>query len=92
MSRFRWSHADISKSSNISILQDGLIAHTLGGMSDIQIKSKKEERVQFLTTAEQVQALEDWMFSKRIRSQGEAIRRLIELGMQADQSRQSSAA
>lgn len=61
-------------------------------MSDIQIKSKKEERVQFLTTAEQVQALEDWMFSKRIRSQGEAIRRLIELGMQADQSRQSSAA
>jgi hypothetical protein len=79
-------------SSNISILHDGTNAHTLGGMSDIQIKSKKEERVQFLTTAEQVQALEDWMFSKRIRSQGEAIRQLIQLGMQADQSRQSNAA
>jgi hypothetical protein len=61
-------------------------------MSNIQIKSKKEERVQFLTTAEQVQALEDWMFSKRIRSQGEAIRQLIELGMQADPPRQSNAA
>jgi hypothetical protein len=61
-------------------------------MSDIQIKPKKEERVQFLTTAEQVQALEDWMFSKRIRSQGEAIRQLIQLGMQADQSRQTNAA
>lgn len=92
MSMSRRCHRIISKSSNISILHDNANAHTLRGMSDIQIKSKKEERVQFLTTAEQVQALEDWMFSKRIRSQGEAIRQLIELGMQADQSRRSSAA
>jgi hypothetical protein len=78
--------------SKVSILQEFEIAHTLMGMSNTRTRPKKEERVQFLTTAEQLQALEDWRFENRIGSQGEAIRQLIELGMQVQPVRQSNAA
>jgi hypothetical protein len=78
--------------SKVSILQGIEIAHTLMGMSNTHTRPKKEERVQFLTTAEQLQALEDWRFENRIGSQGEAIRQLIDLGMQVQPVRQSNAA
>ena len=90
-SRFRQYNSDISMSSNISMLQEGPNQPILLAMSDTLNRPKKEERVQFLTTAEQLHALEEWMFSKRIRSQGEAIRRLIELGMQADPPQSNAA-
>jgi hypothetical protein len=42
----------------------------------------RDQRVPLLMTASEVKAVDDWSFAKRIRSRGEAIRRLIQLGLQ----------
>jgi hypothetical protein len=42
---------------------------------------RKTERIQVLMTPSEVSALDDWAFANRIRSRGEAIRRLIEAGL-----------
>lgn len=44
---------------------------------------RRTERVPLLMTPGEVKALDDWAFANRIRSRGEAIRRLIELGLTA---------
>jgi hypothetical protein len=41
----------------------------------------KTERVTTMMTPSEVKAVDDWSFAQRIRSRGEAIRRLIELGL-----------
>jgi hypothetical protein len=41
----------------------------------------KTERVTTMMTPSEVKAVDDWSFAQRIRSRGEAIRRLIQLGL-----------
>jgi len=43
----------------------------------------KTERIQLLMAEAEVRAIDDWSFANRIRSRGEAIRRLVELGLKA---------
>ena len=45
----------------------------------------RSERVTTMMTPSELKAVDDWSFQQRIRSRGEAIRRLIELGLQAVQ-------
>ena len=42
----------------------------------------KSERVTTMMTPSEVNAIDDWSFAQRIRSRGEAIRRLIEMGLE----------
>jgi hypothetical protein len=51
---------------------------SLPGMTEI-----RDQRVPVLLTASELERLDDWMFGQRLRSRGEAIRRLMELGFQA---------
>jgi hypothetical protein len=44
---------------------------------------QKTERVQLLMTPSEVKAVDDWSFDHRVRGRSEAIRRLIEAGLQA---------
>ena len=50
------------------------IAH----MSD----QNRDQRIPILLTPKELERLDDWMFGRRIRSRGEAIRRLMEFGYQ----------
>ncbi|GAB6854141.1 hypothetical protein JCM15831A_11650 [Asaia astilbis] len=43
----------------------------------------KSERVTTMMTPSEVREIDDWSFESRIRSRGEAIRRLIKLGLEA---------
>jgi metal-responsive CopG/Arc/MetJ family transcriptional regulator len=48
----------------------------------------KTERITILLSPSELKTIDDWSFSERIRSRGEAIRRLIELGLEAAKDRQ----
>jgi hypothetical protein len=41
----------------------------------------KSERVTTMMTPSEVKEIDDWSFARRIRSRGEAVRRLIEMGL-----------
>lgn len=43
----------------------------------------KDQRIITLMTPSEVEAIDEWMFSNRIKSRGEAIRRLCQIGMAA---------
>jgi hypothetical protein len=43
----------------------------------------KSERVTTMMTPSEVRAVDDWSFAQRIRSRGEAIRQLIQVGLEA---------
>ena len=43
----------------------------------------KTERITTMMTPSEVKVIDDWAFANRIRSRGEAIRRLIETGLKA---------
>ena len=45
---------------------------------------KKDQRVTLMMTQTELRRLDDWAFEKRIRSRGEAIRRLISAAILAD--------
>jgi hypothetical protein len=45
----------------------------------------KSERITTMMTPSEVKVIDDWAFANRIRSRGEAIRRLIEVGLKARQ-------
>ncbi len=47
----------------------------------------KTERVTTMMAPSDVKAIDDWSFEQRIRSRGEAIRRLIEAGLKAEKSK-----
>lgn len=47
------------------------------------VEELKSERVTTMMTPTEVKEVDDWSFQNRIRSRGEAIRRLIELGLEA---------
>lgn len=43
----------------------------------------KTERITTMMSSAEVKAIDDWAFANRIRSRGEAIRRLVDLGLKA---------
>ena len=47
------------------------------------VPDPKTARVQLMMTPAEVKAVDDWSFEQRIRGRSEAIRRLIELGLEA---------
>jgi hypothetical protein len=47
---------------------------------------EKSERLHLLASPEEIQAIEDWQFKNRISSKGEAIRRLVQIGIRADRT------
>ena len=49
-------------------------------MSEAKLKT---ERITTMMSGAEVTAIDDWAFANRIRSRGEAIRQLIELGLKA---------
>ena len=55
------------------------VAHVayISGMAD----ELKTERVQLFMTPSEVQAIDDWSFSNRVRGRSEAIRRLLAIGL-----------
>lgn len=46
-------------------------------------KERKTIRIPVLMTPSELRALDDWAFANRVRSRGEAIRRLIEAGIRS---------
>ena len=46
-------------------------------------EERKTIRIPVLMTPSELSALDDWAFANRVRSRGEAIRRLIEAGIRA---------
>ncbi|MCL7998003.1 hypothetical protein M8994_07080 [Brucella sp. 21LCYQ03] len=44
-------------------------------------KELKDQRIPIMMTLSEVEAIDDWMFKNRIRSRGEAIRRLCQMGI-----------
>lgn len=46
-------------------------------------KELKDQRVVTMMTASELEAIDDWMFKNRIRSRGEAIRRLCQIGLES---------
>lgn len=49
-------------------------------------KELKDQRVPIMMSASELEALDDWMFKNRLRSRGEAIRRLCQVGISAANS------
>jgi hypothetical protein len=49
----------------------------------------RNQRVPLLLTSSELQRLDDWMFAQRIRSRGEAIRRLMEIGFEHEHAKKT---
>jgi hypothetical protein len=49
----------------------------------------KDQRVHLLMSPSELKAIDDWSFSQRIRSRGEAIRRLVVLGLKTAAGKKS---
>jgi len=47
------------------------------------MKEPKDKRLIVMVTASEMKALDDWRFEHRIASRGEALRRLMALGIEA---------
>lgn len=52
-------------------------------MREIMADEIKDQRIITLMTPTEVKAIDDWMFANRVRSRGEAIRRLCQIGMRS---------
>lgn len=50
-------------------------------------KELKDQRIPIMMTASELKAIDDWSFERRIRSRGEAIRRLCQMGLVLDENR-----
>lgn len=72
-----------------SILSNRPTTHILHDMSDTELKS---ERLQLLMEPSLRKAIKAWRFSNEVETEGEAIRRLIERGLQAGEAQRSNAA
>lgn len=49
-------------------------------------KELKDQRVVTMMSPSELETIDDWMFKNRIRSRGEAIRRLCQVGLSADEN------
>lgn len=54
------------------------------------IDEQKSERVHLMMTPSELEAVDEWSFDSRIRGRSEAIRRLIELGLEVAKASPSS--
>ncbi|QRY66559.1 hypothetical protein JVX98_19380 [Ensifer sp. PDNC004] len=54
---------------------------------DTESRELKDQRVPIMMTPSEVSAIDDWSFQHRIRSRGEAIRRLCQIGLMFDEHR-----
>jgi hypothetical protein len=52
---------------------------------------KKDQRIPIMMTAEEVKAVDDWRFERRISSRGEAIRQLIAMSLKASAGKRVAA-
>jgi hypothetical protein len=52
---------------------------------------RRDIRINFLVNEDERQAISNWMDERRIRSEGDAIRRLIVLGIEASNVKRKSA-
>jgi metal-responsive CopG/Arc/MetJ family transcriptional regulator len=52
----------------------------------------RSERVTIMMSPGELKTVDDWSFQQRLRSRGEAIRQLIELGLEAAKQRQKEKA
>lgn len=43
----------------------------------------KDQRISVMLTPSELKAIDDWSFDQRIRSRGEAVRRLVKAGLEA---------
>jgi hypothetical protein len=57
--------------------------HILPMTDDSAADAKRTIRVPLLLTPEEAKNLDDWQFANRLRTRSEAIRRLIEMGLEA---------
>ena len=52
-------------------------------------RKRRDIRINFLVNEDERQAISNWMHERRIRSEGDAIRRLIVLGIEATKGAKS---
>lgn len=71
----------MSNMTNLDILQSLPPCDTLHRVVGMSSSAKKTERVIVLMSPEEVRAIEDWMFANRLKSQAEAVRRLVQRGL-----------
>ncbi|MBB2767289.1 UNVERIFIED_ORG: metal-responsive CopG/Arc/MetJ family transcriptional regulator [Rhizobium esperanzae] len=50
-------------------------------------KELKDQRIPIMMSETELSAIDDWSFKNRIRSRGEAIRRLCQIGLASDEAR-----
>lgn len=60
------------------------LGKTVGDNDMSKDKELKDQRIPIMMSESEVQALDDWSFNHRIRSRGEAIRRLCQIGLVTD--------
>lgn len=54
------------------------------GLKMAEDKELKDQRIPIMMTSSEVTEIDDWSFKHRIRSRGEAIRRLCQIGLMFD--------
>lgn len=52
-------------------------------------KELKDQRIAVMLTPSELKELDDWSFEKRIRSRGEAVRRLLRAALDAEKQKKS---
>ena len=60
-------------------------------MTEPPKRKRRDIRINFLVNEDERQAISNWMDERRIRSEGDAIRRLIVLGIEASNEKRKSA-
>jgi hypothetical protein len=56
-------------------------------MTEPSKRKRRDIRINFLVNEDERQAISNWMDERRIRSEGDAIRRLIVLGIEASKEK-----
>ena len=56
-------------------------------MTESPKRKRRDIRINFLVNEDERQAISDWMYERRIRSEGDAIRRLVVLGIEASKKK-----
>lgn len=60
-----------------------LVTHIQSVPRPLKGEKPLDQRLQLLLTADEVAAVDDWMFTNRVRTRSEAIRQLIAAGLDA---------
>jgi hypothetical protein len=57
------------------------IAQEAQAMQIAEMAGQKTERLHVLLTKEEMEQLDDWMFAQRVRTRGEAVRRMLKIAV-----------